>query len=228
LASSRLGRLRSTLLYLGGVRRLGLTALLLLAVAAPAAAVVEPLVKHANLDGDSAKETVRVSSIGPKSGFQRTQVRVADSCPAAVNRRIAPVHDNLQTLRFVHADRRRGAEIFLVFRDGARSALGEARLVAWRPHPGEQCRAPKALFDYDTDRHTRTPKGGNGDIAFFEASIRNITKRYRGPEIAIDERFTTASDPPSFGSLKKVTYWRYSQKRDKYVRYETVQKEVAP
>jgi hypothetical protein len=210
------------------VRRLALTAVLVLAAAAPAAAFVKPLVKHANLDGDSIRETIRVSSVGPKGGFQRTQVRVADSCPTAVDRRIAPVHDNLQTLRFVHADRRKGNEIFLVFRDGARSALGEARLVAWRPHAGQQCRAPKALFDYDTDRHTKTPKGGNGDIAFFDASIRNITKRHRGPEIAIDERFTTASDPPSFGSLKKVTYWRYSAKRDKYVRYKTVNKRVAP
>ena len=202
--------------------------MLLLAAAAPAAAFVKPLVRRANLDGDSARETIRVSNVGPKGGFQRTQVRVTDSCPTAVDRRIAPVHDNLQTLRFVHADRRKGNEIFLVFRDGARSALGEARLVAWRPHAGQQCRAPKALFDYDTDRHTKTPKGGNGDIAFFDASIRNITRRYRGPEIAIDERFTAPSDPPSFGSLKKVTRYRYSAKRDHYVRYQTVTRKIAP
>jgi hypothetical protein len=210
------------------VRRLALAIGLALAVAAPAAAFVKPLVRHANLDGDPAKETVRVSSVGPKGGFQRTQVRVTDSCPAAIDRRIAPVHDNLQTLRFVHADRRKGAEIFLIFRDGARSALGEARLVAWRPHAGPQCRAPKPLFDYRTDHHTKTPQGGNGDIAFFDARIRNITKRYRGPEIAIDERFTTAADPPSFGSLKKVTYWRYSATRDRYLRYKTVQRKLPP
>jgi hypothetical protein len=100
--------------------------------------------------------------------------------------------------------------------------------VAWRPHAGQQSRAPKALFDYGTDRPTKTPKGGDGDIAFFDASIRDITKRYRGPEIAIDERFTKASDPPSFGSLKKVTRYRYSAKLDKYVRYKTVNKKVAP
>ena len=196
--------------------------MLVLAAAAPAAAFVKPIVKHANLDGDPTRETVRVSAVGPKGSFRRTQVRITDSCPAAVDRRIAPVHDNLQTLRFKRADRRTGSEVFLILRDGARSALGEARLVAWRPHGGQPCRAPKPLFTYDTDRHTRTPAGGSGDIALFDASIRDITKRFRGPEIAIDERFSRPADPPSVGSIKKVTYWRYSRKRDRYLHYRTV------
>jgi hypothetical protein len=207
---------------LAGVRRLLAILVLVLAPAAPAAAFVKPVVKHGDLDGDAAKETVRASAVGPQGGFQRTQVRIVDHCPAAIDRRIAPVHDNLQTLRLKHADRRKGSEVFLVMRDGALSALGEARLVAWRPHAGPQCRAPRALFDYDTDRHTRTPAGGTGDIAFFKASIRDITKRYRGPEIAVDERFSTAADPPNQGSIKKVTYWRYSAKRDRYLRYKTL------
>jgi hypothetical protein len=139
-----------------------------------------------------------------------------------VNLRIAPVHDDLQVLRLKRADRRNGSEVFLILRDGARSALGEARLVAWRPHGGQPCRRPKPLFAYNTDHHTRTPKGGNGDIAFFDASIRDVTKRFRGLEIAIDERFSRPGDPPNFGSIKKVTYWRYSPKRDRYLHYKTV------
>ena len=63
-----------------------------------------------------------------------------------------------------------------------------------------------------------------GDIAGFGASIRNISSRFAGLEVAIDERFTTRSDPPFFGSLKKVTYWRFSPARDGYVRYRTVQR----
>jgi hypothetical protein len=210
------------------MRKLLALPLLALAAAAPAAAFVEPVTRHGNLDADSADETVRATAVGSEAGFQHTQVRITDSCPAAVDRRIAPVHDDLQLLRLRRADRRKGSEVFLIMRDGARSALGEARLVAWRPHSGQQCRAPKPLFVYDTDHHTRTPSGGSGDIAFFTARIRNVTKRYRGPEIAIDERFQKPTDPPNFGSIKKVTYWRYSVKRDSYLHYKTVKRTIAP
>ena len=208
------------------MRRLGPIALLLLALGAPAAAFVEPVTKRGDLDGDSAKETVRARPVlpaGAQADFRRTQVRVSDSCPAGpIDRRIAPVHDDLEKLRLKRADRRKGSEVFLIMRDGARSALGEARLVAWRPRSGQPCRGPKPLFAYDSDRHTRTPNGGSGDIAFFTASIRDITQRYRGLEIAVDERFTRPSDPPSFGSIKKVTYWRYSRARDRYLHYRTI------
>jgi hypothetical protein len=128
------------------VRRLVAIPLLLLAVAAPAAAFVKPVTKRGNLDSDAARETIRATAVGPAGGFQRTQVRITDHCPTAVDHRIAPLHDNLETLRLIHADRRKGNEVFLILRDGARSALGEARLVAWRPHSGQQCREPKALF----------------------------------------------------------------------------------
>ena len=204
------------------MRKLLALPLLALAAAAPAAAFVEPVTKHANLDEDSFKETIRARPVGPKDGFQRTQVRIADSCPAAVDRRVMPVHDNLELLRLWRVDRRKGYELFVVMRDGARNALGQARLLSWRPRPGQQCRASKTLFDYDTDRHTRTPAGGTGDIALFNARLRNVTSRYRGPEIVIDERFSTATDPPNFGSIKKVTYWRYSAKRDRFLHYKTV------
>jgi hypothetical protein len=210
------------------VRKLLALPLLALAVAAPAGAFVKPVTKRANLDEDSFKETIRVRPIGPEGGFQRTEVSIADSCPAAVDRRVMPVHDNLELLRLWRVDRRKGYEVFVVMRDGARSALGEARLISWRPRAGQQCRAARTLFDYDTDRHTRTPAGGTGDIALFNARLRNVTSRYRGPEIVIDERFSAASDPPNFGSLKKVTYWRYSPKRDRFVHYRTLTRRLSP
>ena len=204
------------------MRRLVTSTVLGLALAAPAFAFVEPVTKRGDLDGDADRETVRARPIGPAGGFQRTQVRVTDTCPAALDRRIAPVHDNLERLRLKRADRRRGNEVFVLLRDGARGALGEVRLVAWRPRHGQPCRAPKPLFIYDSDRPTRTPAGGSGDIAFFTASIRDITRRFRGLEIAVDERFARPTDPPNFGSIKKVTYWRYSVRADSYLRYRTV------
>ena len=212
------------------MRRLAPIAVVTLALAAPAAAFVEPVTKRGDLDGDSRRETVRVLPYpqgADPDGFRRTQLRIADSCPGgAIDRRIGAIHDNLEILRLKRADLRTGSEVFAILRDGARGVLGEARLTAWRSAVGHPCRRPRTLFLYDSDRHTRTPRGGNGDIAAFSASIRNISSRYAGLEIAVDERFTRPSDPPSFGSLKKVTYWRYSPARDRYVHYRTVQRRL--
>ena len=208
------------------MRRVVTTVLLALAVAAPAAAFDRAITRQADLDGNGDRETVRVRGFrAPDSqgDFQRTQVLVADDCPSGrVSMRIAPIHDNLERMRIRRADTRRGREIFLVLRDGARSVLGEVRLVAWRRTSGQPCRRPRALFRYDSDHHTRTPRGGTGDIASFTTSIRDITRAYAGLEIAIDERFQRPDDPPSFGTIKKVTYWRYSRGGDRYLRYRTV------
>jgi hypothetical protein len=205
------------------MRRLAMLAALSLVLALPASAFVEPITKRGDLDGDPGTETVLVRPHRPtdaQDDFERTQVRVRDTCPPGpIDRRIAPVHDNLERLRLRRADRRPGAEVFVVLRDGARGVLGEARLVAWRPDPAA-CRREKALFVYDSDRHTPTPRGGTGDIAFFDARMRDRESRFPGPEIVVDERFLRRGDPPFFGSIKKLTFWRYNLSRDRYVRYD--------
>lgn len=202
--------------------RLALCIALALALAVPASAFVQPVTKRGNLDGDPGTETVLVRPHNPtdaQDDFERTQVRVRDTCPAGpVDRRVMPVHDNLERLRLRRADRRPGAEVFAVMRDGARGVLGEARLIAWRPDPAA-CRREKALFVYDSDRHTPTPRGGTGDISFFNARMRELASRFAGPEIVVDERFLRRGDPPFAGSIKKLTYWRYHLLRDRYVRY---------
>jgi len=203
------------------MRRLALVAALALVLVAPSSAFVEPINKRGELDGDPGRETVLVRPHGAQDTFQRTQVRVRDICPSRpIDRRIAPIHDNLERVRLRGADRRPGAEIFLVLRDGARGVLGEARLVAWRPDPAA-CRKEKALFVYDSDRHTPTPRGGTGDIAYFDARMRDRAARFPGPEIVLDERFLRRGDPPFFGSIKKLTFWRYHAGRDRYVRYDS-------
>jgi hypothetical protein len=208
------------------VRRVLSISLLALVVAAPAAAFDRAITRQKDLDGNGDRETIRVRAFrapDDTGDFARTQVRVADDCPRGrIDRRIAPIHDDLELMRIRHADTRRGKEVFLVLRDGARSVLGEVRLVAWRRAQGQPCRHPRPVFVYDTGRHTATPPGGTGDIAAFFTSLRNITNRFRGREVAIDERFLAEGDPPSFGSIKKVTYWRYARKRDRYVRYSTM------
>ena len=194
--------------------------MLCLLAAAPAAAFLEPVTKRGNLDADSSRETVRARPYKPTKDpddFERTQVTVTDTCDGEERtRRIVPVHDNLERLSLKSVDRRRGKEVFVVLRDGARGVLGEARLVAWRG-----CR-PRKLFRYDTDRPTRTPRGGTGDIESFAVRMRNASRRYRGLEIVVDERFVREGDPPTFGSIKKVSYYRFSARRGRYVRYASV------
>jgi hypothetical protein len=205
------------------MRRLALFVVLALVLAAPAYAFVAPITRDANLDGDAGTERILVRPHRPtdaQDDFERTQVRVRDTCPPGpIDRRIAPIHDNLERLRLRRVDRRRGAEIFLVLRDGARGVLGEARLVAWRPSAAA-CRREKALFVYDSDRHTATPRGGTGDISYFNARFTEREARFRGPEILVDERFLAPGDPPFAGSIRKLTFWRYHAGRDRYVRYD--------
>lgn len=205
------------------MRRTALFVVLAAVLAAPAYAFVAPITRDANLDGDAGSERILVRPHRPtdaQDDFERTQVRVRDTCPAGpIDRRIAPVHDNLERLRLRRVDRRPGAEIFLVLRDGARGVLGEARLVSWRPSAAA-CRREKALFVYDSDRHTATPRGGNGDISYFNARFTEREARFRGPEILVDERFLAPGDPPFGGSIRKLTFWRYHGGRDRYVRYD--------
>jgi hypothetical protein len=84
------------------------------------------------------------------------------------------------------------------------------------------CRRPRSVFDYRSDHHTRTPRGGDGDITSFEASVGNLTRRFRGLEVLLREHFTRPGEPLCCGSIRKATYRRYSAKRDRYVRYRTI------
>lgn len=199
---------------------------MLLVLSAPAASFVGPETRRGDLDGDGQRETVRTVRVdlpGVEDMFDRTAIRVSDTCPGGreVEERIAGPQDNLALLRLRAADTRPGEEVFVDLRSGAAGRLGEARVVAWRRRAGFPCRRARQLFRYLTDRHTRTPAGGTGDISSFRVRLRDVSRRYRGLEVALDERFLRRSDPQCCGSIKKVTYWRYSRGRDRYVRYRT-------
>jgi hypothetical protein len=202
------------------------TLALALAGAAPFAAFVEPITKRADLDGDPRLEVVRVRPHPPRGAedtFRRTQVRVSDFCPGRQSdERIGAIHDNLERIRLRPLDRRDGREIFYVMRDGARGALGAARVVAWRLSSGPNCRRPKDLFRYSSLRPTRAPRGSNGDTALFNARLRDAAPGRRGLELVLTEHFQRAGDPPFFGSLKKTSYWSYRPTRDRFVRYRTI------
>jgi hypothetical protein len=200
---------------LAALRRPLLTAGLTLAFVAPAAAFLGPQQKSADLDGDGTAETVRAVRI-PVPGvtdrrFDQTAVEIAASC---ATRRIAGPQDNLALMRLRNADARKGREVFLDLRSGAAGRLGEARVVAWRG-----CK-PRQLFRYKSDHHTRTPRGGSGDIAAFGAGYRK-RRRSRVLDVVLKEDFQRRGEPACCGSIHKTTLWRYSASLDRYFHYRT-------
>ena len=161
------------------MRRLVLLLAFALLLAAPAYGFLGPKQVRGDLDADGQLETVRAVRVDVPDvddQFDQTAIEVSDQCGASgtVTRRIAGPQDNLVLLRLKRADIRPGLEVFADLRSGAAGRLGEARLVAWR-----SCE-PHQLFGYSSDHHTRTPRGGNGDISAFFVNVRDITKRYRG------------------------------------------------
>jgi len=197
---------------------------LVLAVAAPAVAFQGKETRRGNLDRDRAVEVVRSERVdikGVANEFDRTKITVSDTCRGRkVRRRIAGPQDNLVFIRLKRADTRPGREVFVDMRSGAASRQGEVRVMAWR-----RCK-PRGLFVYRTTKPTRAPKGSNGEVGSFTAKLRDVTKRYRGLEVALDERFLDKNDPECCGSFQKVSYWRYDRGRDRYVAYRSVVKRV--
>ena len=215
------------------MRRLFLISILALTLAAPAAGFVGPEERRGDLDGDSALESaraVRVDLRGVENMFDQTAVNVSDTCPdgRTLDVRIAGPQDNLALLRLTAADNRPGREVFVDLRSGAAARHGETRVVAWRAQNDFDCRRARDLFAYKSIRPTRRPRGSNGDVASFLIRIRQITRRFAGPEIALDERFQRRGEPSCCGSIKKVTYWRYSSRADRFVHYRTVIKRRKP
>ena len=205
------------------VRRLALTVLFGCIAVTPAAAFVEPVVVRDDLDGDrplEKVEAVRVDLPDVEDAFDRTAVRVTDTCRGrSFTRRVAGPQDNLAKLRLKPVDPRPGKEIFVDLRSGAAGRLGEARVVAWRSG-GANCRRARSLFSYLSDRPTSPPSGATRDVSFFSVRLRNLTRRHPGTEIVLTESFIRRRvDPPCCGSIRKTTLLRYSRGKDRYVPY---------
>jgi len=207
------------------VRTSLIAATLAVALAAPGLAFTGRVDREGNLDGDVATElvyTARVDLSGVADEFDPTEVRVGDSCGSIpIDRRIAGPQDNLVTLKLRRIDTRRGAEVFVDMRSGAAARQGEARVVAWRRRSGTPCRRARNLFKYKSTNPTRRPSGTTGEVSGFQVKVRERARRYRGKEVVLAEFFLVEGEPLCCGSVKKVTWWRYSRGGDRYVRYRT-------
>ena len=205
------------------VRKLALAApLAVLASAGPAAALSLPGPERVELDGDAGRESVRIGAGTPTPGDSSggVAVSISDRCPAGrVDVPVAGPQEEPARLSYPSADTRRGREVFADLRSGARRALGEARLVAWRRARGPFCRRPRELFGYSTDRPTRSPRGTTREVTSFTVRVARLSRRFRGREGELVEQFRRPSDPPNSGSMQKRSRYRYSRRRDRYVRY---------
>jgi hypothetical protein len=191
--------------------------------AAPAGAFNGTVTKHGDLDGDGHDETVRsvrVDLAGVEDMFDQTKVQVQDDCDGGiVKRNVAGPQDNLESLRLRRLDTHKGREIFTSLRSGASARQGEARVVGWRRVVGSNCGRPRKLFRYRSTHPTAAPSGSTGEVSSFNVSLKNRTKRYRGIEVRLAEGFLKKGEPECCPSIKKVSLYRYSRKRDRYVRY---------
>jgi hypothetical protein len=214
------------------VRTLTLTALAALVLAAPALGFRGVSDRNGDLDGDAAKETAyteRVDVPGVEDDFDPGVIRIKDTCGAeVVDQRISARHDGVATLKLRRIDTRRGAEVFYDMRSGASARQGEAKVVAWRRRSGTPCRKARALFKYRSTKPTRAPRGTTGEVSGFVVKVGERARRYRGKEVILAETFLRRGEPSCCGSVKKISYWRYSRARDKYLRYRTVVKRGVP
>jgi hypothetical protein len=208
------------------VRKLALTALLAIGLAVPAFGFSGTVNKHGDLDGDSYKELVYTAQVdlqGVDTEFDPTVINVNDRCSSGdfVDERISGRQDNVVFLKLRKIDTRKGNEVFFDMRSGAAARQGEARVVAWRKHSGPTCRKARDLFKYRTTHPTHAPSGTNGEVSNFDVKVRERAHRFRGKEVVLSEVFTRPGDPLCCGTVRKLSYWRYSRARDKYVRYKT-------
>lgn len=202
-----------------------LTGVLLLCFAAvPAAAFVKPVTLTGDLDGDGDPEkveAVRIDLQAVEDAFDRTAVRVSDTCRGqTVRRHVAGPQDNLAKLRLKPLDPRPGREIFVDLRSGASGRLGEARVVAWR-RGGPRCRRPRSLFAYRSERPSPSPAGATREVSSFLLRARELTPRFRGTELQLVEQFLRRREPSCCGSIRKTTLLRYGRAKDRYVPYRT-------
>jgi hypothetical protein len=214
-------------------------ALVLVSVVLPSAlalaAADAPL--SANLDSDPALEHVvsRQLCEAPDGKFTvppppcsddqfpRRRIEVEDSCDGkGYTFAISSVQDFVDRLRVTNADgRTKRPEIFFDLRSGATGRGGEAQVVRIVDERRGVCPRPRILFRYPRKSTLGPiPRGALGHDSWSPA-LRDFTRRYRGKEIRMTETYVDRNDAFCCPSFERVSYFRFSRPRDRYVRYRT-------
>jgi hypothetical protein len=190
----------------------------------------------ANLDSDRSLEQVvprqvcesadGALTVPPCSDdqFPRRRIEIEDSCDGKpYTFAISSVQDFVNRLRVTNADgTTKRPEVFFDIRSGATGRGGEARVV--RIVNDRQvgiCPRTQVLFRYPRKSTLgRIPRGAAGRDS-WSPFLRDFTHRYRGKEIRLVETYVDRNDAFCCPSFERVTYFRFSRQRDRYVRYRT-------
>jgi hypothetical protein len=203
-----------------------LIALTLVALLVPAAAAFRaPVDRPFQLDGDRrAERVIAIKDDNPNlpDAQDATTLQIRDVCSNGnvITRKIADGQLDLTRLGRVRvADRRAGNEVLYNLATGRQ---GEAAIVAWRTRRSANCRAPRKLFLYQSGRPARPLPFGAISIQRYGVTVRNLTRRYAGPEVRLTEYFLAAGGSDTQPGFKRTTSFRYDRRRDRFRRYGRV------
>jgi hypothetical protein len=197
--------------------------------------------RSANLDSDPALERVVARQLCEASDgkltrppcsedqFPRRRMEVEDECAGKpYTFAISSVQDFVDRLRITNADgTTKRPEIFFDLRSGATGRDGETGVVRIiDERPGRSCPSLKILFLYPSKSTLgRIPRRAAGRDS-WSATLRDFTRRHRGKEIRLTETYVDRNDPFCCPSFERVSYFRFSRPRDRYVRYRTLVKRI--
>ena len=202
--------------------RLPLAALAALALLAPAdaQAIVEDPVT-ANLDADPVLERLMTEPVPDAYGFERHRVVLEDDCAGRTHRvHLSPAHDTIGVLKVVQADGDpERPEILVEGRSGASGRAGITRVLRYQAAAGE-CGRRRVLFSYSsTSPRPRPPRGTY--VANYGVALRDFSARHRGREVRLQESLARDSRPAITARRQRVSHWRYSPGRERWVRYRS-------
>jgi hypothetical protein len=154
--------------------------------------------------------------------FPRRRIEIENTCAGKpLILAVSTVQDTVDRLRIVEAD---GAtarpEIFFDMRSGATGRGGEAAVVRLGDERPGACTTVSMLFRYPT-RSTlgRVPRGASGHDSWSPVLLPARVGTSR--RIRLTETYVDRNDAFCCPSFKRVTLFRYSRKRDRYVRGRT-------
>ena len=224
-------------------RHLAVAAAALAAVAIPslAFAKVQTTPKVVNLDSDPELEQVipqefchpftegAAVSACPPSAFAQRRIAIADTCHGAPYSRVVSTDQEaviaLRVSNFEDATDR--PEIFFDLRSGAGGRVGELGLVRWNDGPAQgACPEPRALFRYPSKRTLgRVPHRAKAHDT-FDATLRDVTRRYAGKEVRLRETYIDRDDALCCPSFERISLFGYNAGQDLYVRFRSRVKRI--
>lgn len=193
-----------------------------------------------DLDADGADETVEAREVRCLSEGEYVPPPCADDALAelvptlrdtcagqAVAFDLLPRHQFIRIARATELDGDAARpELLLDGRSGASGRAGSIAVWAYRD-AGEGCSKPRALFRWPGKATSgRRPRGAQF-LSFGAVVAAELRERHPGRELRLREAWADGDDGGCCPTIQRVTDFRFSAKRDRYVRYRTKVKRTA-